>query len=100
MSEAASRPREILAEHRVAILEAARQHKAHDVRVFGSVARGHDVAGSDLDLLVRFDPEADLFDQADLVTALEELTGVQVDVVSEDGLIPGPNPIRDESVAL
>lgn len=94
------RPSGILAEHRAEVLELARRHKARDVRVFGSVARGQDVSGSDLDLLVRFDPEADLFDLADLVTALEELTGLHVDVVSEHGLRPGPHPIRDEAIAL
>lgn len=94
------RPSKALADHREAILGLAQQHKARDVRVFGSVARGQDTSGSDIDLLVRFEPEADLFDLADFVLALEDLTGVHVDVVSEHGLRSGPNRIRDEAVAL
>ena len=78
----------------------ARQHKATHVRVFGSVARGDDVSGSDLDLLVTFEPGATIFDLADLIASLEELTELRVDVVSEGGLRPGPNPIRDQAVAL
>ncbi|WP_155853883.1 nucleotidyltransferase domain-containing protein [Arthrobacter sp. H5] len=51
--------------------------------VFGSVARGEDVSARDLDLFVNFDHNADVFDLADLVTSLEELTGMRVDVISE-----------------
>lgn len=94
------RPSQILARHHDAILELARQHKAGDVRVFGSVARGQDVSGSDIDLLVRFAADADLFDLADLTVALEELTGLHVDVVSERGLRPGGSRIRDEAIVL
>jgi predicted nucleotidyltransferase len=94
------RPSLVLAERRFAVLELAGDHKATDVRVFGSVARGEDVSGSDIDLLVRFEADADIFDLADLVADLEELTGLDVDVVSEGGLAPGPNPIRDQAIAL
>lgn len=94
------RPSRSLEEHRDAVLALARHHKATRVRVFGSVARGEDTSGSDLDLLVRFEPDADVFDLADLVTSLQDLTGVAVDVVSEAGLRPGASPIRDEAVAL
>jgi predicted nucleotidyltransferase len=48
-------------------------------RVFGSVARGEDRVGSDLDLLVTTPPEFDLFDKALLVHALEEALGAPVD---------------------
>lgn len=82
------------------ILDLARRYRADDVRVFGSVARGQDVSGSDLDLLVRFHRDADVYDLAELITSLEDLTGLQVDVVSEGGLRPGPNPVRDEAVPL
>lgn len=94
------RPSRVLAERRAAVLALAGDHKATDVRVFGSVARGEDVSGSDIDLLVRFEADADIFDLADLVASLEDLTGLDVDVVSEAGLAPGPNPIRDQAIAL
>lgn len=38
------------------ILRIARQRGAHNVRLFGSVARGEDHPGSDLDFLVEFEP--------------------------------------------
>jgi predicted nucleotidyltransferase/DNA-binding XRE family transcriptional regulator len=94
------RPSRVVANHRAEILALAREHKAAHVRVFGSVARGEDVSGSDLDLLVTFEPGATIYDLAELITALEDLTGLRVDVVSEGGLRPGPNPIRDQAIAL
>jgi uncharacterized protein len=94
------RPSRVVANHRAEILALAREHKAAHVRVFGSVARGDDVSGSDLDLLVTFEPGATIYDLAELINALEDLTGLRVDVVSEGGLRPGPNPIRDQAIAL
>lgn len=99
-SAARPRPSVVLARYRDLVIETARRCKAGDVRVFGSVARGEDVSGSDVDLLVRFDPDADMFDLAELTVALEEAMGLHVDVVSERGLRGGPNPIRDEAVPL
>jgi predicted nucleotidyltransferase/DNA-binding XRE family transcriptional regulator len=99
-SAAAPRPSVVLAQHRDRVLALAREHKANDVRVFGSVARGEDVSGSDIDLLVRFEPDADVFDMAALVAELEDLTALHVDVVSEGGLRPGPNAVRDEARPL
>ena len=94
------RPSVVLAELREQILAAAKKYRAEDVRVFGSAARGDDVPGSDIDLLVRLADGATVFDLAGLTLALEEMTGLHVDVISEGGLRPGPNPIRDEAVAL
>lgn len=80
------RPSVVLAENREAILRLAAAHKALDVKVFGSVARGEDRPGSDLDLLVTFSPDASLFDQTALTQALEDLLEVHVDLISEGGL--------------
>ena len=49
------------------MLHAAASNHASNVRVFGSVARGEDGVGSDIDLLVTFDPVATLFDQGALL---------------------------------
>ncbi len=68
------------------ILDVAERYGAHDIRIFGSVARGDQREGSDLDLLVRFDPDRSLLDHGGLVVDLEELLGVTVDVVSERGM--------------
>jgi uncharacterized protein len=78
--------REAIRQRREAILEIARRHGAHDIRIFGSVARGDSNESSDLDLLVRFDPDRSLFDQGGLVMDLRDLLGLKVDVVSEGAL--------------
>lgn len=46
------RPSIALATHRAAVREIAHRHRVCDVRVFGSVVRGEDIDGSDIDLLV------------------------------------------------
>lgn len=66
--------------HRDRILEIARAHGARNVRVFGSVARGTDREGSDVDLLVDVDQSVTLFTIAGLEQALRNLLGVRVDV--------------------
>lgn len=73
-------------ERRREILDIAARHGAHDIRIFGSVARGDPAEGSDLDLLVRFEPGRSLLDHGGLIDDLEELLGVKVDVVSERGM--------------
>lgn len=61
-------------------------HHASSPRVFGSVARGDDAPGSDLDLLVDFDDNASLLDEVGLRLALVDLLQVEVDVVAADSL--------------
>jgi uncharacterized protein len=78
--------RQDLQQRREAILEIARRHGAHDLRLFGSVARGDNTEASDVDVLVRFDPDRSLFDHGGLINDLEDLLGVKVDVVSEGGM--------------
>lgn len=79
-------PSELLSQHRDAILEAAARHRISRVRVFGSVARGEDRPDSDLDLLVDFENDASLFDQAEFAGVVEDLLGLHVDVISAGGL--------------
>ena len=78
--------REDILRRREAILAIARKHGAHDVRIFGSVARGEAREFSDLDLLVRFEPDRTLFDHGGLIMDLRDLLGVKVDVISEAGM--------------
>lgn len=80
--------RQDLQQHRESILAIARRYGAHDIRVFGSVARGDAGEESDLDLIVRFDPDRSLFDHGGLLMELQELLGVRVDVISEHGMRP------------
>jgi hypothetical protein len=80
------KPEALLKEKREEILRIAAQHGAHNVRVFGSVARGEADAQSDIDLLVEFEPDRSLLDHAALWLELQELLGCKVDVVSEGGV--------------
>jgi uncharacterized protein len=91
---------EALRERRAEILRVARKRRARRIAVFGSVARGEARHGSDVDLLVDFEPGASLLDQVGLFQDLEELLGVGVDVVSRSGLKPRDNHIRGEAVDL
>jgi predicted nucleotidyltransferase len=68
------------------ILRLARQRGAHDVRVFGSVARGEATENSDLDLLVAWEPGRSLMDHAGLVEDLQQLLGMKVHVGTEKSL--------------
>jgi uncharacterized protein len=72
--------------NREAILAIARRNGASNVRIFGSMARGEETDRSDLDLLVHFDPATSLMDYGMLVEELQDLLGINVDVVSEAGI--------------
>jgi hypothetical protein len=80
------KPEARLKEKREEILRIAARHGAHNVRVFGSVARGEADAQSDIDFLVEFEPNRSLLDHAALWLELQELLGCKVDVVSEGGV--------------
>ena len=68
------------------ILGIAIRHGAHNVRVFGSVARGEATEHSDVDLLVSTTEHTSPWFPAGLKLDLEQLLGRRVDVVAEDGL--------------
>ncbi|MGH3181474.1 MAG: nucleotidyltransferase family protein, partial [Streptosporangiaceae bacterium] len=68
--------------------------------VFGSVARGEAHPGSDVDLLVDFEPGASLLYHLGLFQDLEGLLGVGVDVVTWSALKPRDDHIRTEAVDL
>ena len=71
---------------REAILAIASRYGARDVRIFGSVARGDATEDSDLDLIVRFDPDRSLLDHGGLIMDLRELLGIRVDVIDEEAM--------------
>ncbi|WP_448058627.1 helix-turn-helix domain-containing protein [Cellulomonas hominis] len=94
------RPLIVAADSRDLIHAVIEAHHGHNPRLFGSVARGDDEVGSDLDLLVDFEPGVDIFDVVDLSTELQERLGVRVDVVSDDGDGPALRHARAEAVPL
>lgn len=78
----------LLADMRDQILAVASRYGAHNVRVFGSVARDMAQAGSDVDFLVEFEDGRSLFDQAGLWLDLRDLLGCDVDVLTPASLHP------------
>lgn len=97
---AVPRPSAALDDHREHVGRLVAEHRGRNPRVFGSVARGTDRAGSDLDLLVRFDDDASLYDLVELKEDLQELLGVGVDVISEAGLQPADEHLLAEAIPL
>ena len=79
---------EMLHAHRRAILELATRHGAHNVRVFGSMARGEARPDSDVDFLVDVEPGRTLLDVIALEQDLEALLGRPVEVLTDGGLSP------------
>jgi predicted nucleotidyltransferase len=71
---------------RETILHLAQCHGAHDVRIFGSVARGDAVRGSDVDFLVTMEAGRSLLDLGGLLMDLRDLLGTPVDVVTPASL--------------
>ncbi len=71
---------------RPAIMELARQYRAHKVSVFGSCLRGEMREDSDIDFLVDFEDNYTLLDIAGLWNGLEDLLGCKVDVIDRRGL--------------
>jgi uncharacterized protein len=89
-----------LREQRTEIERIAERHGARNVRVFGSVARGDAVPGSDVDFLVDFDPDRTVLDLSALILDLQAALGCEVDVkeLARDGR--AAERIRREAIAL
>lgn len=85
-----------LRRRRRAVIDAATRRGGHNVRVFGSVARGEETDDSDIDLLVDLDSGVGLVGLVGLGRELTELLGADVDVVPGDALKPG---LRDRVLA-
>jgi predicted nucleotidyltransferase len=73
---------ELLKQKHAEILGIAGRYGAHNVRVFGSVARAEADEQSDIDFLVEMEPGRSLFDLGGLQSELESALGRPVDVVT------------------
>lgn len=82
------RPSEALAIHRDEVLAIIARYPVANPRVFGSVARGEDVEGSDLDLLVEPKARLSYFDLASLAFEIEQALGCKVDLGETDSVRP------------
>jgi hypothetical protein len=82
------RPSEVLPQHRETIRQLVLEAGMANPRVFGSVLRGDDEDGSDLDLLVDPAPRTSLLDMAGLQIEIERLVGIKVDLLTPGDLHP------------
>lgn len=78
------RPSLALSAGRDELIALGERRGVRNIRVFGSVARGADHHGSDIDLLVDVAPGADALGFAVFVAEATELLGFPVDVVVDD----------------
>jgi predicted nucleotidyltransferase len=93
--------RQVLREKRGEIERIAATHGAHNIRVFGSVARGEDTAESDIDLLIDVGPNTSSWFPAGLILDLEALLGRRVQIVTEKALRPElRDHVHQEAVPL
>lgn len=82
------------------IVEIASRHGARNVRIVGSVARGEQRAGSDVDFLVELDAGRSLFDVASLHDDLEAELGHPVDVITSGAVHGRLERLHDDAVPL
>lgn len=82
------RPSEVLPKHRDTICQLVLQAGMANPRVFGSVVRGEDQDGSDLDLLVDPSPQTSLLDVVRVQRMIETLVEVRVDLLTPGDLPP------------
>lgn len=80
------KPSVALEANRPAVRQIALRFNTANPRVFGSVLHGVDRDGSDLDLLVDPLPGVTLFDLGGLQIELEDMLGVQVDLLTPGDL--------------
>ncbi|MCB5201202.1 nucleotidyltransferase family protein [Neorhizobium sp. T786] len=95
------RPSEALNKNRSVIREIVARRRVSNPRVYGSVLRGEDRPGSDLDILVDPSPDTNLLTLGGLEGDLSDALGIRVDVK-----VPGDFPpavrarIMAEAVAV
>lgn len=81
MAEGGATPlRELVEARRDEIKQIVARHRGRSVALFGSVARGDERPGSDLDFVVELEPGTRPFELLLLGADLEEALGVPVDV--------------------
>jgi predicted nucleotidyltransferase len=87
VTDVGSRPlRELVEARRDEIKAIVARHHGRSVAVFGSVARGDERPGSDIDYLVELSQNARPFEILALGAELEEALGVKVDVGTPESL--------------
>ena len=83
--DATGRPSAVLGRRKSEVVSTITRLGGSNPRLFGSVARGEDTVGSDIDLLIRVEPGR-VWEFVTLPRVLSELLEVDVEVVDEAGL--------------
>ena len=78
----------LIENHRAEILALAERHGIHNVRVFGSMARGDADDASDVDLLVSLPPGTSGLALGGLLMDVQDLLQRRVEVVTDRALHP------------
>jgi predicted nucleotidyltransferase len=87
VTDVGARPlRELVEQRRDEIKAIVARHHGRSVAVFGSVARGDERPGSDIDFLIELSPDARPFEILALGAELEKALGVKVDVGTPQSL--------------
>jgi len=87
-SAAATTIRQRLEALKPQVLAVATRHGASNLRIYGSIATGHEHSASDLDLLVDLRKDRSLLSLISLRQELEDLLGCSVDVTEAENLHP------------
>ena len=87
------KPSVLLKKNRAAIIAIINQYSVKNPRVFGSILKGNDRIGSDLDLLVEPTQRTSLFDIGGIKNELEKLLHIPVDVLTPNSL---PSKFRNQ----
>ncbi len=74
---------ELLKQNREKIYEIAKKCGVSNIRVFGSVARGEEKKGSDVDLLASISTKTSLMTLVKLEKSLEKTAGRKVQIISD-----------------
>ena len=81
--------------------EILKEYNVSGLELFGSLAREEHGPESDIDILVDFTPDADMFDLVGLGLFLEDKLKVKVDIIPKRSLRPElKNTVLSEAVAL
>lgn len=76
----------LLESKRDEIINMAHKYGAYNVRICGSVARGEDTEGSDIDLLVQMEQGSSLLSLGLFLMDLQSLLGCKIDILTENEL--------------
>jgi predicted nucleotidyltransferase len=84
---------------RYMLLPFCQKHAVQTLEVFGSVAQGTEKPGSDVDLLVTFQPDAKIGAEfVNMISELEELLDCPVDLLERESVEAMENWIKRKSI--